>query len=359
MVTSPLLLKLLALSYGIQTPESAEFKNKPKIIKVPHGVKFLVNPTERTDGLLRLNRIKDDYYLEYSGNNYPVKIQEPFTIEKLSDFVITSGSCLFIFPNGYGRAMFLSEKSIISSEKKTQELSIEKFVDEITPFFKKFNFETVFFVDTRSNEEDGGIFKLQPFIRIISKNFKVLVGAWVSAPKKKEWIDWTYAIGVDIIWYDLLCYNKDHYLKHSGHKREYELTIESLLHATTVFPKGCVLTGLIAGLEPFEDTAKGIEFLLSKGIIPILKTDLAYALPLKSLLSLYEKLAKTIKKYRINPNHTGNMDHLLTPAELSKLTLSKISGKGSIYEIFSKKLLSSAIRNMYKIRRNLVVREVK
>jgi hypothetical protein len=358
-VTSPLFLKLLGLSYGINIQESSEFKDKPIIINLPHGVRFLVVPAEKSDGILSLTRIKDNYYLQYLDNNYPVKIHEPPSIEKLNDFVIASGSSLFISPAGNANSIYSPEIVKISSEKKNQELNIEKFIDEITPFFKKFNFETAFFVDTGSNDEDGGIFKLQPYIRLISKNFKVLIGARVSVPKKKEWIDWTYAIGVDIICYDLLCYNKKYYVKYYAHKGEHESIIESLIYATTVFPKGCVMTHLIAGFEPPESTIEGIEFLSSKGIIPILKTDPSSNLPLKTLLSLYEKLTKTIKKYRINPGHTGNMDHILTPAELSNLTLSKIAGKGSIYTNFSKKLLNSAIRNMYKIRRNLMVREVK
>ncbi len=359
MVTSPFLLKLIALSQGIETPEPTEFRKKPKIIKMPHGVRFLVKPVEEKGGLLRLHRIKDEYYLEYLNENYSVKIQEPYFSEKLSDFVVTSGSSLFIFPHGGGETLFSPLRNRKPAEKETQRLNIETFVDEIKPLFKKYDLDTVFFVGAKSNEEDGGIFKLQPFIRLISKNFKVLIGARVSPPMRKEWIDWTYAIGVDIIWYDLLCYNKSHYLKHSGDKRKYELTIEALLHATTVFPKGCVLAGIFAGLEPVEYTLDGIEFLLSKRIIPILETDPSFPLPLNQLLSLYEKLTKTIKKHRINLTHPGNMDHVMTPAELSKSTLSKIKDKENLYDALSRKLLSSAIRNMYKIRRNLMVREVK
>ncbi len=359
MVTPPFLLKLIAISQGIQTPEAVEFRKKPKIIRMPQGVQFLVKPVEEKDGLLRLNRIKGEYYLEYLDENFPVKIQDPYFIDKLSNFVIASGSSLFIFPCGGGEIFFSPIKNTEPAKKNIPRLNIDTFVDEIKPLFKKSDFDTVFFVNTGSAEEDGGVFKLQPFIRLISKNFRVLIGARVSPPMRKEWIDWTYAIGVDIIWYDLLCYNKSHYLKHSGDKRKYELTIEALLHAITVFPKGCVLAGLFAGLEPIEDTIEGIEFFISKGIIPILEIDPSFPLPLKQLLSLYEKLAKTIKKHRINLNHIGNMDHILTPAELSKLTLRKIKVKENLYNAISRKLLSSAIRNMYKIRRNLIVREVK
>jgi len=95
---------------------------------------------------------------------------------------------------------------------------------------------------------------------------------------------------------------------------------------------------LTPGLEPVENTIEGIDSLLSKGIIPILNLDPSNKLPINSVIHLFETLSGTIKKYRMNVSRTGVMDHLITPAELTRLTIHKPGKKKGIYDILSRKL---------------------
>lgn len=357
MVISPYILKLLALSCGVRSDETIKTLKVPFTMILPHGIEILLTSFSEDDVLINLKKRHDDLYIEYMNQTYPVRLKENIIKDALNDFLLLSGSCLFIFPEGNHQSLFFQSRKFIHRKKEKRKLKIDTLIEDITHIFKKSDIETCFFVNILNDGEDGGIYDIHPYLRLVSKNFKVLTGALVNPPLKKEWIEWSYAIGADIIWYELNCFNKNSYLEKFGDEEKYKLTIDSLLYATTLFPKGCVFTTLIAGAEPVEETLKGIDYLLSNGVIPLLIASPEYHFPLKFLLELYEHLIKLIKKHKLNVSRTGRMAHLLTPAEILKLSSGK-SGKKSLYEIISKKLVHSTMRNIYRIRRNLLVREV-
>ncbi len=348
MVVPPVLIKLLGLTYGINT-ENASLSDSPYEISISETSFFLV-PSTKGESLLKLEKIKEEYHLKYQNKSYRVELKEIFT--GINKPVIPSGSSLFIFPEGKIDSIFSSFARF--KGERIEPLNNESFVDDINLYFKKHQFKNIFFIIPDSETEDRGIFKIHPFIRLISKNFRTFIGAIASPPDKHEWIDWTYAIGVDLIWYEINCFDEKYFNSSFPNSTNYNKILDSLLYSVSVFPKGCVFTTLIAGTEPLESTLKGIDFFLSRGIVPIIKTVPTYNISLNSLLVIYETLLNSMKRHRINPRHTASMSHVLTPAELIKIS----RGRSSFNYSMAKKLFDSALRNAYKIRRNLVVREV-
>lgn len=349
MVGSPLLIKLLGLTYGVNT-ENVSLPDFPYELSISE-TSFLFVPSTKCESLLKLEKINDEYHLKYQNKSYRVELKKIFT--DINKPVIPSGSSLFIFPEGNIDSIFSS--SVRFNSEKIEPLNPESFVDDINIYFKKHQFKNVFFIIPDSETDDRGIFKIHPFIRLISKNFRTFIGVIAYPPDKYEWIDWTYAIGVDLIWYEINCFDEKYYNKYFSGSITYEKILDSLLYSVSVFPKGCVFTTLIAGAEPLELTLKGVDFFLSRGVVPVIKTVPTYNISLNSLLLIYERLLNSMKRHRINPRHTASMSHIITPAELIKIS----RGKSSFNYSMTKKLFDSALRNAYKIRRNLVVREVK
>lgn len=352
----PILLKMLALATGVRVKDPEFKKDKPFVISLQPGLQTLLKLPVENQSTLSLTKNDNGYSLESPEIRHRVEVIEPTAGDDPGDYLLLSGTCLFIFPFGNSKALFSIHKNY-NPVKRKDNLSVDNLVDRLTPLFKKNKIDTAFICNFQKSA-DGGIFPLHNHIRLVSKNFRVLVGALVNPPEKQEWIDWTYALGVDLIWYELLCFNKNIHKK-IFREHNYELTLDSLIHATTVFPRGCIFTTLVAGIEPEEETLKGIDFLTAKGITPFIVTDPVYPISLKSLLNMYEHLTRSLDKHKIKPNSITALDHIITPTEFSRHFLKKSGKSKAIFKFLPERLIGSAVRNIYKIRRNLRVRETR
>lgn len=121
--------------------------------------------------------------------------------------------------------------------------------------------------------EDGGIARLYPYIKAIKENFDTLICVQAQPPKTDEWIDLTYAAGVDSIAYNLEVFDSELFTQVAPGKMQLigrDRYFEALRRAVKVFPAGTVVSNLIVGLEPAQATVKGIDFLTAAGVIPTL-----------------------------------------------------------------------------------------
>jgi hypothetical protein len=121
--------------------------------------------------------------------------------------------------------------------------------------------------------EDRGVRFLEPYLRAVRENFDISLAVQLSPPKSDAWIDRLYAMGVDAVGYNLQAYNPDfaervcpEQSKIVGRDRYFE----ALEYAAEIFPRGAVTSDLILGLEPLDSTVKGIDVLVSMGVIPLL-----------------------------------------------------------------------------------------
>ena len=177
-----------------------------------------------------------------------------------------------------------------------------------------------------SQEEDGGIKFLRPYIDGIKKNFKSLLVVESLPPGENRWIDEAYASGVDSVVYNLEIFDRELFELICPGRSKFigrERYIDALRYATTVFPSGTVASHLIVGLEPPGSTIQGIDFLTGLGVIPILPiyrpspegTLRIEPLTTEIIAPVYAHLYKAIKEKGINMNWVKDVSLMTTPLE--------------------------------------------
>lgn len=208
--------------------------------------------------------------------------------------------------------------------------SIEEVLEAVEAVLKEKASEIIYFSIGFSENDDGGIGFLKPYILAVKKSFNCLVAVEALPPKKNHWIDETYALGADSILYNLEIFDKELFeiicpgrATLIGQKRYFE----ALEHAAKVFPNGTVASHLIVGLEPPGSTCMGIDYLTDIGVVPILpiyRPSANRALRIEPLdteiiLPVYKHLYKSIKKNRINVNWVRDISMVTTPVELKSI----------------------------------------
>lgn len=216
---------------------------------------------------------------------------------------------------------------------------------------------------------DGGITELEPYIKEIKKSFNTLVAVQAQPPLENEWIDYTYALGVDSLAYNLEVYDPDIFAKIAPGKKKMigrERYIEAIRRAALVFPRGGVVSNLIVGLEPIDSTIKGINALSSMGVIPTLpiirhSPDLGsdwHAPTAEEVAKVFLHLNKTLRRVKLSDSWISH----------SNIAMNAIDGryfggdapyKSPLGNIFKSKKGAKLALNLAKMRRSLRVRKVK
>jgi hypothetical protein len=116
---------------------------------------------------------------------------------------------------------------------------------------------------------DGGVERLKPWVAEIRKHVNILISLDLVPPESNEWIDETYAMGVDALYYDSDFFNpldqpRTDFQKHRSRQ------LDALAYAARIFPTGAVLSHLVLGFEPLEETRSSIDLLIDRGVVPVL-----------------------------------------------------------------------------------------
>ena len=168
--------------------------------------------------------------------------------------------------------------------------------------------------------EDGGVLSLEPVLHQIRKYFNVFISMDVMPPAHNDWIDRTYAMGVDAIYYDIDVFDPALFADLYPEKEEavrHQRYIEAMAYAAKIFPSGAVATHLVAGLEPLASTRNGIKRLTEAGVLPLLtffrpmagtSLEKKWAVQIDDLVPLYKELFEQVKKHKINPNWIRQFD---------------------------------------------------
>lgn len=120
---------------------------------------------------------------------------------------------------------------------------------------------------------DSGVHALEPYVRAIKKSFNVLVAVDALPPIDDAWIDRTYAMGVDSVSYNMEIFGSETFERicpGPARKLGRQRYLDALSYATTVFNPGAVVSHLIVGMEPLENTIAGIDELVRRGVVPVL-----------------------------------------------------------------------------------------
>jgi hypothetical protein len=157
----------------------------------------------------------------------------------------------------------------------------------------------------------------------IRKHLNVLISLDLVPPATDDWIDRTYAIGVDALYYDTDFFNPNDEPKKEFEKHKTR-QLEALAYAAKIFPAGAVLSHLVVGFEPVEETKKSVDLLIDRGVVPVLAYFPPYdgselrarwtAFPEK-VQDLYAHLYERLVRTRLNPQWVQQYDVVLTPLE--------------------------------------------
>ena len=165
---------------------------------------------------------KNHFYLEDQRENGkrisvswtpPLKAYEKVTSSglKVSDILMVHGGYIAVHPKGPCRFGLsgLSCRYCGSSRELSQHPPFTKrdLVEAIQFVLKEKRCDFVNLSSGRVETEDGGVEWLQPWVYEIRKHINILISLDLVPPKTNTWIDQTYAMGVDALYYDLDFFN--------------------------------------------------------------------------------------------------------------------------------------------------------
>ncbi len=222
---------------------------------------------------------------------------------------------------------------------------------------------------------DGGVAFLEPYVAAIKKHFDVLVAVDALPPETDDWIDRTYAMGVDAVSYNLEIFDPERFdricpgpARAIGRQR----FLDALAYATTVFPAGGVACHLIVGLEPLASTHEGIETLTSLGVLPVLPiyrpfkgrdmrkdSDIERFQPsLEELAGLYGHLYQAVRRRRLSCNLVRDIAIVTTPLDARFFSEDNGFWSSLRHRVMGTRLARRTSARLSDLRRALRVREV-
>lgn len=323
------------------------------LANVPHGGEF----TAASPYLLK--RVEEAYSITNGKNEMPCEVipVSDFYKGKTSSGVefdrmaTTHGSYVAITPRpsceffGEGVECKYCAGNFDTASASAKPFSIDEVLEVVEAIKKEKVAEIIYLSLGFTSEDDGGIEFLAPYIKAIKKHFNFLVAVEALPPKRNSWIDDTYAMGVDSVFYNLEIFDKGLFeiicpgrSELIGRKRY----LDALKYAASVFPNGTVASHLIVGLEPPGSTIKGIDFLTKMGVVPILpiyrpspgKALRIEPLTAEIIIPVYSHLYKAVKENKINMNWVRDISLISTPIEGRSLV--EEEGGISLFDSFYK-----------------------
>lgn len=230
-----------------------------------------------------LTKEKDDFYIVYGEHKVKVWLVPP---PKFYEQTASSGVLLAKIGRTYGNYLLLTptggceflNKGLAcmycdTESKKAPDKTIDEVLETVEAALKEGVSEYICLNVGYNLSDDGGIARLLPYVKAVKENFEALICVQAQPPKTDEWIDMTYAAGIDSLAYNLEVYDPGLFELIAPGKMELagrERYFKALGRAAKVFPSGAVVSNLIVGLEPTESTIRGIDILTSLGVVPTL-----------------------------------------------------------------------------------------
>ncbi len=291
-----------------------------------------------------------------------------------SEIATVHGSYVLILPKK--ECVFFEKKVECSycaggyDERPGRTHTVDEVVEVVSAVLEEGVSEIIYLSTGFTEDDDGGIGFLTPYIEAIKKRFNCLVAVEALPPKNNHWIDRTYALGADALLYNLEIFDEELFealcpgrARFVGRKRY----IEALRYAADIFPNGTVASHLIVGLEPPGSTCMGIDFLTDMGVVPILpiyRPRPGGALRIEPLnaeviIPIYRHLYRAVKKKGINMNWMRDISIVTTPIEGRLIAGEKTGGiSGLIEKFYGTRLGLKTAWGLSTLRRKLRVKEI-
>lgn len=248
--------------------------------------------------------------------------------------------------------------------------NIDEVLETVEAAYREGKAEIVYLSIGFSDTPDGGIEFLKPYIKAIKKHFNTLVAVEALPPKENKWIDETYALGADSVLYNLEIFDPKLFEEICPGRARLlgrERYLEALRYAATIFPNGTVASHLIVGLEPFESTIKGVDYLTSIGVIPILPVYRPragarlsqYRMPsTEDVAPVYGHLYTAVTANKINTSWVRDISVVTTPLEGRFFVGDEARLKTFIQNFYKSRLGLKAAWGLATLRRKLRVKRV-
>ncbi|HWP64978.1 MAG TPA: radical SAM protein, partial [Candidatus Limnocylindria bacterium] len=218
--------------------------------------------------------------------------------------------------------------------------------------------DAVYFNSCAFDAEDGGISFVAPYVEAVRRHVDTLIAVQVHPPATADWVDRTYALGVDAVSYNLELFDPDVLMRQCVGRARYigrERYLEVLARAAQVFPNGAVWCELVCGIEPPDATRAGIEALAAMGVVPVLVVPAVAAANgrlLDDMDALLAHLVATVTARGLNTGWVHGLPSAISPAEAG----ARASWTTTIQFLQRRRLGAFVLRNLARTRRRLRVR---
>ena len=248
-------------------------------------------------------------------------------------------------------------------------MSVQEVVEVVRAAFAEACVGFVYFNPSYVGSEDAGIAFLEPYIQAIKRHFDTLVAVQIHPPQNDQWIDRTYAMGVDALSYGVEIHDHDALARWCGGRVRYigrDRYYEALAYAASVFPSGTVWSDLILGLESTESTLQGIDALVRIGVLPVLSVLRARdsrrrspSLPAPEAVGpVFAHLFHAVRQAKINMGWVRDLSFAVTPLEARFFAGDEARMWVTMQHFYRSRLGTLAARSLSRLRRQLRVRRV-
>jgi hypothetical protein len=284
------------------------------------------------------------------------------TVQGTHLLVTPTGTCGFSTRGG--PCSFCREGARPAGERE-RSASIADVVEVVRAAFEEGVAELVFFNSSVYDAEDGGIEFLTPYIEGVRKHFDTFVAVQVHPPRTNDWIDRTYAMGVDAVSYNLELFDPDALGRHCIGRVRYigrERYLEALAYAAGIFPAGTVWTDLVLGLEPAESTMDGIEAIARAGVVPVLSVhhpgpDTIPQVTPSEAAAVVARLDQSAREHHLNVTWVRDLALGITPLDACRFT-GTIPPGATVQALTRWRLGAYAARGIARFRRRLRVKAI-
>jgi len=381
---NPALLKLQLLYRGIRAGDGLPYPltNPFGLIHLVLSPKISVSVHLNENGAespFTLRRENGQFRLEVGGDeSVPVEWTAPLNAYQrktssgvlVSDILTVHGDYVAVHPSHPCRfgASGLSCRYCGSSKELSEHppFTPRDLVEAIQLVMEEKRCDIVTLSSGHAGTPDGGVELLEPWVAEIRKHLNVLIALDLEPPESNEWIDQAYAIGVDALYYDSDFFNPNEQAPEDFQKHKAR-QLEALSYAVHIFPRGAVLSHLVVGLEPIEETVRSIDLLLDRMVVPVLAYFPPYhgsslrvrwsATP-DRVAPVYAHLYERLIGGRLNAHWVQQYDVILTSLEGRFLSPQEPGRHLKLQNFYETRLGRSVRFGMASLRRHLRVREV-
>ncbi len=212
--------------------------------------------------------------------------------------------------------------------------------------------------------DDAGVARLRPYVEAVRRYFDARIGVTMHPPVMLRAIDASYAMGFDVVCYNLEAPGADALersfpgrARFMGRRRY----LDALSHAAAIFPSGAVWSELAVGLDSPEQTIQTIAELAAAKVVPLLSLPQSSAdsWPAAATAPVATALFEETLRSGINMSWARDLSTALAPLEARYFVSGAPQLPVLLNQLGRNRLGALATRSLARLRRRLRVRRVR